>query len=288
MKINPKTSYPYPIWCQNDDYKENIKSSDCIIKEAHDKENYIFELQFNITNDDIASLIEREQAVYVCTAYCRSTFTQFRAESKSHAFSISIPRKEVVGEVEMQWNILAKQDIPDFYSETLNDDYQGHASFPLGAVIAEIGVYKFNTIISDEQRSLDDIFAVVLNPDTDEIIYKIDGSKVLIMLPREQLNAFNRVDGKYSSAMHVSIVFQALLIALSHIHEYRDDEEKVWVSVLAYGIECVDDVDTLDEVDDTGYSIQDCLKIANHILQNPAKRMLNDLFEIEKTNDSDA
>lgn len=99
MKINPKTSYPYPIWCQNDDYKENIKSSDCIIKEAHDKENYIFELQFNITNDDIASLIEREQAVYVCTAYCRSTFTQFRAESKSHAFSISIPRKEVFGEV---------------------------------------------------------------------------------------------------------------------------------------------------------------------------------------------
>ena len=57
-------------------------------------------------------------------------------------FQISIPRKDIVGEVEMQWIILAKQDIPEFYSETLNDDYQGHASFPLGAVIAEIGVLQ--------------------------------------------------------------------------------------------------------------------------------------------------
>lgn len=280
MRVSSRTSYPYPIWCQNDDYKEKIQDKDIKINQAHNKDNYAFEFDFNNTNKDIDSLIENGEAVYECTAYCRETFTQFRVQSKTPTIAIEIPRNEVLGNVELQLDIIAVKEIRDFSSDKLNEDYKGRANFPLGAVIAEICVYKFNTIISDEQRSLDDAFAVVLNPDSNDIVYKMDSSKILILLPQKQLDAFNIVNGEYSSVMHATIVYQALLIALSKIHEYKDDEDKQWVSILSTGIEDVEDVENLEDLEDgKSYSIDDCMKIANHILQDPLKRTLDDLYD---------
>ncbi len=285
MKINENTSYPYPIWSQNDDYKEKIQVSACHVEEAHDKDNYIFNLDFDNTNEDIVSLIEKDLAVYVCSAYCSETFSLFKSESKSSSFSISIPRKKVFGRVELQWIILAKKDISDFKSESLNEDYQGVVSFPAGAMIAEIGVYRFDTTISDEQRSLGDIFAVVLNPDDDGIRYNFDNDKLRIMLPQRLLEEFNSIDYKYHDTLHATIVYQALLTALSKIHNMQDDD-KLWVSILTDIIEDFEDVGNVGD-DENGFSFEDCVKIADHILQHPIERMFEELAKLEKTNDTD-
>ena len=59
MKINSKTSYPYPIWGWKDDYKSIIGEDDIKITEISDKDCFVFELELLAKNDDIEKLIEK-------------------------------------------------------------------------------------------------------------------------------------------------------------------------------------------------------------------------------------
>lgn len=196
---------------------------------------------------------------------------------------ISIPRCEVNGLVRVQWMIISTQDILDFESEKLNEDYQGKASFPLGAMIGYITSFEINANLSDNLLSLDDIVKVVKNTDSDEIEYVYSGPIILIKLPEKLLQIFNDYGSKgpYPAAMHSTIVFQALLKAVAKIHD--DDDSKQWVNIIKQCIDLIadDDIPSTDEVDDNGYSLEQCIKIVEKILKDPFKRLLTDI-EIEE------
>ena len=280
MKISSSTSYPYPIWGWRDDYSSSITDNDYEIREIDDKDNFIYELELFVHNEDLEKLIAAGKAIYACTAICTSTFKMYCFKSDKPVLQIKIPRQEVNQKVELMWMILSTKAVPDFESQMLNPDYQGKASFPLGAILAYITSFEINPTICDEMRSLDEIFVVVKNTETNEIKYSFDDRKIKIKLPNEQLEVFNNHGGKYSAVMHSTIVMQALMLAISKIQEA--DENLDWVYILKQYIDTInsDEIPSTDEGE--AYTTEQCLDIANYILQSPNIRMFDEIKTVEE------
>lgn len=277
MKINSKISYPYPIWGWKDDYKSMIADDDIIITEISDKDNFAYELELLARNEDIERLIEQEKAAYVCVGICVATFRHFYFQSQSAKFTIRIPRKEVYNKVELKWMILTKETIPEFRSSLLNDDYQGMATFPLGAMIGYMTSFEINPTICNELRSLDEIFVVVRNTETEEIRYSFEGRKIKVELPDAQLKVFDSYGSKHAATLHSTIVFQALILAVSKLHE--EDDSKEWVYILKQYIDVMDsdNIPASDELGEDGYTLEQSMEIVNYILQNPIMRMFKEI-----------
>lgn len=281
MKISSSISYPYPVWGWKDDYNIEIDDKDISITEISDKDNFIYELELKANNSDIAKLIENEEAIYACIVNCSETYYHNCTVSKLPKFVVSIPRCEVNGLVKVQWMIISTKDIIDFKSDKLNEDYQGKASFPLGAMIGYITSFEINASLSDNLLSLDDIVKVVKNTDSDEIEYCYNAPIILIKLPEKLLQIFNDYGSKgpYPAAMHSTIVYQALLRAVAQIHA-PIDENYQWVNIIRQCIDLIiDDLDipSIDDIREIGYSIEDCIQIVDKILKEPFKRLLIDI-----------
>lgn len=288
MKIKTATSYPYPIWGWKDDYTTSIREEDICITEISDKNDFVYELKLLARNKDIEALIAQDKAIYACIVYCPSTFKSYCFKSKESCFNIRIPRREVNNKVELKWMVLSTKAIANFESETLNADYEGHASFPLGAMMAYITTFEINPTICDELRSLDDIFVVVKNTDSDEISYDFSQRKIRIKLPADLLEIFNDYGGKYPAAMHSTVVLQALILAIQKLADTDEDSELDWVFILKQYIDMMDDEDIapIDEMENNEYSLEQSIRIANYILQKPINRMFEEIKMIESTSDS--
>lgn len=285
MKINSNTSYPYPIWGWKDDYKSAINDEDILITEISDKDNFVYELELLAQNEDIERLIEQGKAIYACVGYCPSTFRHYYFPSENSKFTISIPRKEVNNKVELKWMVLTKEAILEYRSSLLNDDYQGVATFPLGAMIGYITSFEINATICDELRSLDEIFVVVKNVESNDIKYSFDERKIKVKLPESQLEVFNNYGVKYPAIMHSTIVYQALILAITKLKD--EDDSKDWVYILKQYIDSMgsDNVPAFDEVEESGYTLEQAMEIANYILENPVVRMFSDIQTAEQQAD---
>ena len=285
MKINSNTSYPYPIWGWKDDYKSTINDEDILITEISDKDNFVYELELLAKNEDVERLIEQGKAIYACVGYCPSTFRHYYFPSENSKFTICIPRKEVNNKIELKWMVLTKEAILEYQSTLLNDDYQGSATFPLGAMIGYITSFEINATICDELRSLDEIFVVVKNVESNDIRYSIDERKIKVKLPESQLEIFNNFDGKYPAIMHSTIVYQALVLAITKLKD--EDDSKDWVYIIKQYIDVMDsdNIPAFDEVGDEGYSLEQAMEIANYILQDPVIRMFSDIQMAEQQAD---
>ena len=285
MKINSNTSYPYPIWGWKDDYKSTINDEDILITEISDKDNFVYELELRAQNEDIEKLIEQGKAIYACVGICQTTFHHYYFTSENAKFTIAIPRKEVNNKIELKWMVLTKEAIPDYQSSLLNDDYQGFATFPLGAMIGYITSFEINASICDELRSLDEIFVVVKNIESNDIRYSFDERKIKVKLPESQLEIFNNYGGKYPAIMHSTIVYQALVLAITKLKD--EDDSKDWVYILKQYIDVMDseNIPSSDEAGDEGYTLEQAMEIANYILQDPVIRMFGDIKTAEQQAD---
>ena len=285
MKINSNTSYPYPIWGWKDDYKSIINDEDILITEISDKDNFVYELELLAKNEDVERLIEQGKAIYACVGYCPSTFRHYYYPSENSKFTISIPRKEVNNKIELKWMVLTKEAILEYQSDLLNDDYQGSATFPLGAMIGYITSFEINATICDELRSLDEIFVVVKNVESNDIRYSFDERKIKVKLPESQLEVFNNYGGRYPAIMHSTIVYQALVLAITKLKD--EDDSKDWVYIIKQYIDVMDsdNIPAFDEVGDEGYSLEQAMEIANYILQDPVIRMFSDIQMAEQQAD---
>ena len=285
MKINSNTSYPYPIWGWKDDYKSTINDEDILITEISDKDNFVYELELRAQNEDIEKLIEQGKAIYACVGICQTTFHHYYFTSENAKFTIAIPRKEVNNKIELKWMVLTKEAIPDYQSSLLNDDYQGFATFPLGAMIGYITSFEINASICDELRSLDEIFVVVKNIESNDIRYSFDERKIKVKLPESQLEIFNNYGGKYPAIMHSTIVYQALVLAITKLKD--EDDSKDWVYILKQYIDVMDseNIPSTDDAGDEGYTLEQAMEIANYILQDPVIRMFGDIKTAEQQAD---
>lgn len=291
MKINKKTSYPYPIWGWGDDYTLEV-NEDCFrITEVEDKDDYIFNLKLLVHNPDIDKCIDEGSAVYACSIDCASTFYHDFVLSVDANFQIRIPRQSVNKKVEVKWMVIANKAITNYQSELLNSDYDGRASFPKGAMLAYITSFEFHPELSGELHSFDELFIVLKNQSSSDIEYHLNHDKITILLPQEQLDIFNSAAGqKFSSVLHATIVQQALVYAICEIHNNSNFH---WADIISQYIDSYDndDIPSWEDIKngDEVLSIHNAIQIANDMLRDPIKRAFNNIRfvheELESTND---
>ena len=287
MKISEKISYPYPIWGWFENYKTE-KASCRLEQNLNDADSFIFKMTVDNQDTVVKQLIREHKAAYACIATCSSTFYNQFVTEEEPIISISIPRDDVYGTVNVIFMIVATSNIPDYQNPNLDDFYEGSAFLPKGAAIALLYEGDFEAIASSG-KTLGDVIKVVENTWSDEIETDVDNQCIRIALPESEYNVFDTCGGNYKAVLHSTIVYNALLKAIDNIPSYykSDQENYDWVEYLVKEIIGMDDILNVEDLaeenqGERGYSIHDAMKIANRILKQPTRRALNEISEIER------
>lgn len=277
MKISNKISYPYPIWGWKDDY--TLKKPDFdIIEEESDRDNYVFALSAKTTNPDIDKLIADEKAIYACVIDCSKSFYHDIQMSSDASFKVMVPRNEVIGKVEFKWMILAKEEISTFISSLLNDDYDGEASFPQGAMLAHIASFDINAEITDHPHSLDDIIVVMKNLDDNTVKVEFNKSKIVIRLPEDPLENFKLASNSHPHTMLASLYIKALAEGVNNLSDpnYADQDWAITLVDFIQSLEGYEDYESESQL-----SFNQCMEIAERILRYPYPEMLQEVATTE-------
>lgn len=282
--------YPYPIWGWYENYK-TPKAEVSLTEKLDDPEAFVYEMDINNNDPAILELINNGKATYACIATCSSTFYNKFVTSPTPHISIKISREDVFGDVEIKFLIVATCDIPNYKNSNLNDFYENEAFLPKGAAIAILKHGQFEATPTSGKR-LGDVIKVVENTVDENIEYEFDNPCIRIALPKDMFTIFNDYASDYKGVLHSTIVYNALLEAVSNLPQYESSEYD-WVKYVKKEIENMDDILPLDELiaekgDDATYSIAEAMKICDHILKNPFFRAFKDLEPAEPSEQTES
>lgn len=288
MKISEKISYPYPIWGWFENYKTN-KASYRLEQNLNDADSFIFKMTVDNQDSVVKQLIAEHKAAYACIATCSSTFYNQFVTEEDPTITISIPRDDVYGTVNVIFMIVATSNIPDYQNPNLDDFYEGSAFLPKGAAIALLYEGDFEAVATSG-KTLGDVIKVVENTWSNEIETDVDNPCIRIALPADEYNVFDTWGANYKAVLHSTIVYNALLKAIGNLQSFsKTNPDYEWVKYLDNEIKGMEDIldveDLADEgQDERGYSIHDAMKIANRILKQPTRRALVEISDIESRN----
>lgn len=278
MKIK-NIKLPYPVLGLSDDITPLPKFE---IKKTSDKMKYTFDISFTVENPDIKKLIDEGYAQYVCEIDCIGTYLRISKTSKVPRFEIEIKRREVMGTISFFFSIVATNPIPHYTNSQAHPDYEGYTiDLNPGDLLAYLGEATYDAEIRfDKLQNVSSFMEIQESPLFDgKTYYVLSEPKILIQLPPELFKCYKeRVRGpKFSSIIHASLVYNALLYALYNIDDYDD---RLWARTLKLRLRTEPRLSGLDLED-----LQDAPRIANELLGNPYKRMFDNIVAISNTGD---
>lgn len=180
----------------------------------------------------------------------------------------------------------------DYKNHGLNTDYDGHiinlhkgdllvvynkCSIPLNLNLRNI-------------RNIKSFMTVQRNTRENEhsVTYDLDSSKILILLPNEMMNEYNKKstsggeEEKRKTILKASLYLQALTYALLNYDAYKD-KEYMWVNALTYRMNEPDIKDFCKEIisndanDSNSGNMDDLFKLAHMMLNQPYLGMLRQI-----------
>ena len=126
MEIKYKL-YPYPVlWNKNDDYKIPSEFS-AEIKTEENFKNTKLKIKFFLKDKEIEKLIRENKAEYV--VHIEGTRTYFRdfISTRETEITYDLKDRDILGKLEINFFILAKQDIKGYRNDNFNEDYSSEA-----------------------------------------------------------------------------------------------------------------------------------------------------------------
>jgi len=123
MNYNNRT-YPHPVLGINKSIDDLFEVN---LKVSADKGLISIGLEYNLSNKDLAKLIEARQAAYCMQQYCKGTlYREVFRSYKPLPLKIKIPSTRLHEQVDADFFICACDDIPDYTNSSLSDDYKGY------------------------------------------------------------------------------------------------------------------------------------------------------------------
>ena len=159
MEIKYKL-YPYPVlWNKNDDYKMPSEFS-AEIKTEENFKNTKLKIKFFLKDKEIEKLIRENKAEYV--VHIEGTRTYFRDFISTRETEITYDLKDRLGKLEINFFILAKQDIRGYRNDNFNEDYSSEAfNLKKGNIIAIADGYRFDIEKNDDELGkISSIFSI--------------------------------------------------------------------------------------------------------------------------------
>ena len=161
MEIKYKL-YPYPVlWNKNDDYKMPSEFS-AEIKTEENFKNTKLKIKFFLKDKEIEKLIRENKAEYV--VHIEGTRTYFRdfISTRETEITYDLKDRDILGKLEINFFILAKQDIRGYRNDNFNEDYSSEAfNLKKGNIIAIADGYRFDIEKNDnELGKISSIFSI--------------------------------------------------------------------------------------------------------------------------------
>lgn len=277
-------SLPYPVLGIYDDVYPLLEDG-CVqmadpIKTATE---YLFGIVLTQHNKDITRLVDDGKALYACEVTCKSTFLRRCYKSKEPHFDIKLSRKNVNGRIEFQCYIAVTSQLLNYTNEDFNEDYNGF-SFDLeaGDMLAVFPMAWWNTNIKfDKLYAAGSFMQIVEAADgVEQTWFNLDEDRIMIEMPHDLFVQYQRIGNSFPEIIHSSLVHNALVYALSNLGEYKD-KGKLWADSLMV---------RLSDPQFEQYDLTDMAqvyRIADILLQNPYKRMLDCLEKIAMANNEE-
>ena len=161
MEIKYKL-YPYPVlWNKNDDYKMPSEFS-AEIKTEENFKNTKLKIKFFLKDKEIEKLIRENKAGYV--VHIEGTRTYFRdfISTRETEITYDLKDRDILGKLEINFFILAKQDIRGYRNDNFNEDYSSEAfNLKKGNIIAIADGYRFDIEKNDDELGkISSIFSI--------------------------------------------------------------------------------------------------------------------------------
>ena len=274
-------SLPYPVLGIYDDVYPLLEDG-CIRMPSPIKTptEYHFSIELTQRNKDITNLVAEGKAMYACEVTCKSTFLRRCYKSKEPHFDISIGRKEVNGRIDFQCFIAVTGSLPHYTNQDFNEDYHG-VSFDLetGDMLTVFPLAWWNTNVKFDQLYAAGSFMQIVEAaeGVEKTWFNLDEERIMIEMPHDLFIQYQRIGNSFPEVIHSSLVHNALVYALSNLCEYQD-KGKLWADSLMVRLSDPE----LDKYDLT--DMTQVYRVADILLQDPYKRMLDSLEKIAMSN----
>ncbi len=277
MKIS--NAYPYPVLHEeNNDYENSSFNVDIDIQKAFGELS--IKVKFQLDNEDMKSLIDSEDAVYMVHIECPQTSFRKAYRTFQDSDEIVLPTKNLTGKVDIHVFIIAHRDIPHYKNRLLNAWYQD----------AEIHLEKGNFLaigkaievtLHEEDTELMDLPSIVsIHRDQKNDFMEVDmhAHNIIISLPANEYDQY----ASYANTMLKNTILSLVILpsltqVFSQVNENRADlEEYTWFQVMDKIFK-----ENNHRFEDVGTESLSALKAAQLVLQKPIKASFT---EVEKLN----
>jgi len=275
--------FPYPVLCDETDDYSNVRF-DASSKVTETMNTVRLTVRFDIDDSAILNLIRSGYAEYAVHIEC--TTTSFRKLIRSDVSEITyeIPKATVNREVAVLAMIIAKRKIENFYSVSMNDDYEGSTiTFEKASILAYRNMAKIRIVKNyEELAGNESIFSIVKVglPDDDTVAplrFDLNDDRIKIMVDPQTYEAYIHFKQKPAIAMSL-LVLPALVYMIDVVAgDPGTFSSKGWYVKMEkfYKSQGMDFIEYIQDQD------KNLIEIAQEMLKAPIGTAYRNLMEIE-------
>lgn len=273
--------YPYPMLAADiDDYEES--SFTFSVSTEKELREIKFSFQLALENEDLTDIIRRGKAEYLIHIECSQTCYRHVVKTADTSCIHRVPERRLNGRVSICAFIVAREDIPNYYNKSFNEDYEGMSfSVDRGGILAIGGQYVLSIVKETEELAkIPSIFTICKRAaDTDQgMEIDLDSDKIAVTLSSDSFGRYKNLASelKYQPAFHSMLIMPALIYVFETLRRagVESYENLRWCTALRKTLEKCNvalDAETLENT--PSYTL------AQKILDMPIDRALNALAE---------
>lgn len=294
MEIRAKL-YPYPVLAEFlTDYKTS--SFTTVINIEKDAYNPVIDFTSNVTNKEIKELITNHKASYAYHIECPQTSFRTVIKTSESNYKYTLSYKMIKGKVQICPFIVAEENVYNFTSTDLDDDYKGIIfNLEEGSIFA-VGK-QINLCIEDDVDDFSNapsIFCIIPNADKSKQYMTVDyeGQKITIILPFYDYVNYKAINNNsiYFSLLHSITLIPALVYVIEEIIKiYAPDREELekykWYKSLKNTLKTKHKIDLNDSnLED---KINNPVELAFKLINNPLSNALSLLSSYDDNTSSE-
>lgn len=229
-------AFPYPILGRGNDYLDSeFQSTIDTKKEKIENSEYVaLEYQFLLSNSDIDDLIEKKKATYAIDVHCSDTLFR-KVFHVGKGGCINFEPGQLYGKVTFTPLVIATNEITDFQSEDLNEEF-GEEPFSLnpGDILAiddpQIRYIEFDKL------QFESLVRVETSLEIPEETYRfsLEQDMIIILMGKKFRDAweFCREEPDKRPLLAMSVYKDCIHAALDYITRNDDADGYKWVRAL--------------------------------------------------------
>jgi hypothetical protein len=226
MKINENRLFPYPVLRDNNNNfihsKFKVDAKYRILEDGYEIETNTF-----LENDNLIKLIKEKKVSIVLHLECSKTKYRKIENLNIGDTKINIKTEFLEGKLELLGLLISEEKIKDYLSKDFHPNYEDKTfEIEKGSIL---GISEIPSIIienkKEEYSSIPSIFDVTSNSEMKYMELKLDGERIIIVLPLE----IYKIRNANKNSLHSRNIVNSMILLpalMGTLYELLDKEAK--------------------------------------------------------------